>query len=303
MRWSKLFDPSTAMDGLCKKNVRRADLDRALSRRKENIIDTISITTSEGEKRKIRKKKQKPPKIHLVTPSTVTVKKGQRKGRGFQNSGEEPVQSWVIGHPKSIGQEYHDDDIEVNSTGSTDEYNTEVETATSNGRPRGVMQEIWSIGEQGIDALAEHLVEAENVENGVRSTKEEQRGKKKKKKILLLKLLTLGAVLKAKIATLLQILSFKLQVKFFLVAVIGLAINLARFWLELKNKHNHQPQKVRDPHLHPPKPRCPLCIGYVIATREACKALVTPRRSRLFMRDCDYLLSGRSRASLPLDLL
>lgn len=40
----------------------------------------------------------------------------------------------------------------------------------------------------------------------------EQRGKKKKKKKAILKLLILGAVLKAKIGTLLQILSFKLQV-------------------------------------------------------------------------------------------
>ncbi|XP_072937562.1 uncharacterized protein [Epargyreus clarus] len=71
----------------------------------------------------------------------------------------------------------------------------------------------------------------------------EQRGKKKKKKKAILKLLILGAVLKAKIGTLLQILSFKLQVKFFIIALIGLAINLARFWVELKHKHQ-QPQKV-----------------------------------------------------------
>ncbi|XP_038217790.1 uncharacterized protein LOC119836502 isoform X2 [Zerene cesonia] len=70
-----------------------------------------------------------------------------------------------------------------------------------------------------------------------------QRGKKKKKKKAILKLLLLGAVLKAKIGTLLQILSFKLQVKFFIIALIGLAINLARFWVELKHKHQ-QPQKV-----------------------------------------------------------
>lgn len=34
------------------------------------------------------------------------------------------------------------------------------------------------------------------------------------------------------------------QVKFFIIALIGLGINLARFWVELKNKHNQQPQKV-----------------------------------------------------------
>lgn len=51
----------------------------------------------------------------------------------------------------------------------------------------------------------------------------EQRGKKKKKKKAILKLLILGAVLKAKIGTLLQILSFKLQ-------VILPALLFFRFW-------------------------------------------------------------------------
>ncbi|CAK1548790.1 unnamed protein product [Leptosia nina] len=111
---------------------------------------------------------------------------------------------------------------------------------------RGFMGDVWKIGEGAIDAVADHVLEKENVENGLadRSTVEEQRGKKKKKKKAILKLLLLGAVLKAKIGTLLQILSFKLQVKFFIIALIGLAINLARFWVELKHKHQQQPQKV-----------------------------------------------------------
>ncbi|XP_038217789.1 uncharacterized protein LOC119836502 isoform X1 [Zerene cesonia] len=110
---------------------------------------------------------------------------------------------------------------------------------------RGVLGEVWKMGESAIDAVADHLLEKENEENGIadRSTVAEQRGKKKKKKKAILKLLLLGAVLKAKIGTLLQILSFKLQVKFFIIALIGLAINLARFWVELKHKHQ-QPQKV-----------------------------------------------------------
>ncbi|CAG4964114.1 unnamed protein product [Colias eurytheme] len=110
---------------------------------------------------------------------------------------------------------------------------------------RGVLGDMWKMGESAIDAVADHVLEKENVENGLadRSSIAEQRGKKKKKKKAILKLLLLGAVLKAKIGTLLQILSFKLQVKFFIIALIGLGINLARFLIELKHKHQ-QPQKV-----------------------------------------------------------
>ena len=57
-----------------------------------------------------------------------------------------------------------------------------------------------------------------------------------------MKLVLMGAILKAKIEMLLKILSFKLQLKFFVIATIGLLINIARFWIDLKKSH---PQKVR----------------------------------------------------------
>ncbi|XP_055628721.1 uncharacterized protein LOC129770111 isoform X2 [Toxorhynchites rutilus septentrionalis] len=69
------------------------------------------------------------------------------------------------------------------------------------------------------------------------------RGKRKgKKKKAFMKLFILGAALKGKIELLLKILSFHLQLKFFAVAVIGLLINIARFWIDLKRQP--QPQKV-----------------------------------------------------------
>lgn len=58
----------------------------------------------------------------------------------------------------------------------------------------------------------------------------------------LIKLLILGAVIKAKLALLLKALALKLQIKFFLVALAGLILNAARFYLDLKR--GHQPQKV-----------------------------------------------------------
>lgn len=71
----------------------------------------------------------------------------------------------------------------------------------------------------------------------------EGRGKKKKQKLVaLIKLLILGAVIKAKLTLLLKLLAVKLQIKFFLVALAGLILNAARFYLDLKK--GHQPQKV-----------------------------------------------------------
>uniref|UniRef100_A0A182JES4 Uncharacterized protein n=1 Tax=Anopheles atroparvus TaxID=41427 RepID=A0A182JES4_ANOAO len=66
--------------------------------------------------------------------------------------------------------------------------------------------------------------------------------RKGKKKKTFMKLFILGAALKAKIELLLKILSFKLQLKFFAVAVIGLLINIARFWIDFKKQPS--PQKV-----------------------------------------------------------
>lgn len=67
------------------------------------------------------------------------------------------------------------------------------------------------------------------------------KGKKKKRRALM-KLLLIGAVLKAKIELLLKIIATHLQIKFFIVAVIGLVVNIARFWVDLKR--GQQPQKV-----------------------------------------------------------
>ncbi|XP_059620407.1 uncharacterized protein LOC132264295 isoform X2 [Phlebotomus argentipes] len=70
----------------------------------------------------------------------------------------------------------------------------------------------------------------------------ETRGKKKKKKKALMKLLLLGAIVKGKIELLLKLLSAHLQLKFLAIAAIGLLVNVARFWIDLKK--GHHPQKV-----------------------------------------------------------
>ncbi|XP_037813321.1 uncharacterized protein LOC119604634 isoform X2 [Lucilia sericata] len=71
------------------------------------------------------------------------------------------------------------------------------------------------------------------------------RGKKKKKKKALMKLMLLGSFLKAKIELLLKLLGAHLQIKFFAIALIGLLINIARFWIDVKRggtpqKHHYE---------------------------------------------------------------
>lgn len=66
------------------------------------------------------------------------------------------------------------------------------------------------------------------------------KGGKKKKGYM--KIFMIGAALKAKLEMLLKLLSFHLQLKFFAIAAIGLIINIARFWLDVKK--GQTPQKV-----------------------------------------------------------
>ncbi|XP_031635210.1 uncharacterized protein LOC116348340 isoform X2 [Contarinia nasturtii] len=76
-----------------------------------------------------------------------------------------------------------------------------------------------------------------------------KRGKgKKKKRRALMKLLLIGAVLKAKIELLLKIIATHLQIKFFVVAVIGLIVNIARFWVDLKRGQTPQKHVYEDSH-------------------------------------------------------
>ncbi|XP_052847632.1 ATP-dependent RNA helicase ddx54 isoform X1 [Drosophila gunungcola] len=95
--------------------------------------------------------------------------------------------------------------------------------------------------------LLDELADADDVFSGVGGGKRKHRnplnygrsngvtrGKKKKKKKAIAKLVMIGSILKAKIELLLKILGAHLQVKFFAIALIGLLINIARFWIDVK---------------------------------------------------------------------
>ncbi|KAH8239345.1 hypothetical protein KR032_003368 [Drosophila birchii] len=99
--------------------------------------------------------------------------------------------------------------------------------------------------------LLDELVDAEDYGGGKRKHRNPlnygrsngvTRGKKKKKKKAIAKFMLIGSILKAKIELLLKILGAHLQVKFFAIALIGLLINIARFWIDVKR--GSPPSKV-----------------------------------------------------------
>ncbi|XP_037721372.1 adoMet-dependent rRNA methyltransferase spb1 isoform X2 [Drosophila subpulchrella] len=98
--------------------------------------------------------------------------------------------------------------------------------------------------------LLDELADADDVFSGVGGGKRKHRnplnyvtrGKKKKKKKAIAKFIMIGSFLKAKIELLLKILGAHLQVKFFAIALIGLLINIARFWIDVKR--GSPPSKV-----------------------------------------------------------
>ncbi|KAL7305167.1 hypothetical protein TKK_0002563 [Trichogramma kaykai] len=72
----------------------------------------------------------------------------------------------------------------------------------------------------------------------VESRKKKGKGKKKH----LHKAMMVGMMVKAKLSLLLQLISTHFQFKFYMIAIISLLINIARFWLDLKK--SHRPSKV-----------------------------------------------------------
>ncbi|CAB0042044.1 unnamed protein product [Trichogramma brassicae] len=72
----------------------------------------------------------------------------------------------------------------------------------------------------------------------VESRKKKGKGKKKH----LHKAMMVGMMVKAKLSLLLQLISTHFQFKFYMIAIISLLINMARFWLDLKK--SHRPSKV-----------------------------------------------------------
>lgn len=67
----------------------------------------------------------------------------------------------------------------------------------------------------------------------------------------MMKMFLLGAIVKSKIELLLKVLSFHLQLKFFAIALAGLIINLARFWIDIKKAPSKVSQTLAPSIIHP----------------------------------------------------
>ncbi|XP_015602003.1 uncharacterized protein LOC107270989 [Cephus cinctus] len=91
------------------------------------------------------------------------------------------------------------------------------------------------------DDFIEDSEEQQEETRGIEEARKKKFGKKKAKKGLQ-KVLMVAMLIKSKLSLLLQLISTHLQVKFFVLAVISLLLNLARFWIDLKKTHS--PNKV-----------------------------------------------------------
>ncbi|XP_066596228.1 uncharacterized protein [Prorops nasuta] len=97
-------------------------------------------------------------------------------------------------------------------------------------------------GEAVAQVLRDETVEEPEDERENRALGEARGKKKKYKKRGLHKLFAVAMLMKAKLSLFLQLISTHLQVKFFMIALLNLAINVARFWIDLKK--SPPPSKV-----------------------------------------------------------
>ncbi|XP_072749208.1 uncharacterized protein [Anoplolepis gracilipes] len=125
------------------------------------------------------------------------------------------------------------DQIELEVTGKKSEPPVSTVVAQAGNIIAEVVDDLQKTGAEGI--IEEDDVQDDNVEEA----RKKKFGKKKKKHLQ--KLLALAMLIKAKIGLLLQLISTHFQLKFFVIAIISLILNAARFWIEIKK---NQPSKV-----------------------------------------------------------
>ncbi|KAL5282281.1 hypothetical protein ACFFRR_005460 [Megaselia abdita] len=150
-------------------------------------------------------------------------------------------------------------DMEENYSpiGENDEQKS-IEAVSPRGEKDGIVNQMKSDSQNGIIGLMSnsgHRANGFGALHGSSSSHESEsiehkhhgsRGKKKKKKKALVKLMLWGTIIKGKIELLLKILSAHLQIKFFLIALVGLLINIARFWIDIKKSHSPQKHTYED---------------------------------------------------------
>ncbi|XP_026331076.1 uncharacterized protein LOC113238465, partial [Hyposmocoma kahamanoa] len=140
---------------------------------------TITISTASDKKKKNKKKKKK-PSIHVVGPMV------KDSDRGFGT-----IQSWVIGgksidhsnisHLPGDGSSSNNRGSSNNSPGSSvkSDESSDIESNVHDSnlnrgivrggvrKGRGIISDLWDMGQQAVDAVAEHAVESDLKEDGL----------------------------------------------------------------------------------------------------------------------------------------
>uniref|UniRef100_A0A0A1XC09 Uncharacterized protein n=1 Tax=Zeugodacus cucurbitae TaxID=28588 RepID=A0A0A1XC09_ZEUCU len=187
-----------------------------------------------GQKKRKNKRKKKPETLLVVQPAELSL-----HGHGGHGGHHDDAVEWVPvsqGHSKPAKKQKRKK--KKKHQHADDSVSVVVEQEPSDHLGLGLLEE---------------LVDSVDVADGGHKRKHKKpikygrsvgvtRGKKKKKKKAIAKLVLLGSFLKAKIELLLKILGAHLQIKFFAIALIGLLINIARFWIDVKR--GGTPQKV-----------------------------------------------------------
>lgn len=117
----------------------------------------------------MKKKKPKPPKIHILHPVMLKMQKKQEKGRDGR------VQSWVIGDSTIPDTEltYVDTEWETLERSGVEDVDSglvgEVLTSANDSARRGrdLISDVMSIGDEALDVVAEHAIKNDNSENGI----------------------------------------------------------------------------------------------------------------------------------------
>ncbi|KYM84136.1 hypothetical protein ALC53_05513 [Atta colombica] len=120
-----------------------------------------------------------------------------------------------------------------------DQIELEVTGKKSEPPMSAVIEQAGNVIAEVVDDLQENNAEEIIKEDDAQNDNIEEARKKKFKKKHLQKILGLVMLLKAKLSLLLQLISTHFQFKFFIIAIISLILNAARFWIEIK-----KPSKV-----------------------------------------------------------
>ncbi|XP_036337483.1 uncharacterized protein LOC118747540 [Rhagoletis pomonella] len=189
-----------------------------------------------GKRKRKNKKKKKPETLLVVQPAELEL---HNHGHGGQH---DDAVEWVpvsTGHGKPSRKQKRKKKRK-HQHAADDTVSVVYEHEPSNHLGLGLLEELADAVDV-VDLDGGHKRKHKKPHKYGRSVGV-MRGKKKKKKKAIAKLVLLGSFLKAKIELLLKILGAHLQIKFFAIALIGLLINIARFWIDVKR--GGTPQKV-----------------------------------------------------------